>query len=85
VVVALGNLGDRRSVEPLSRALAHDPDPLVRGHAAWALGRIGGAQATLHDAARRETSQDVLAEISAALAHRTGAASTSSTEGETTT
>ena len=87
VAVALGNLGDRRSVEPLSRALAHDPDPLVRGHAAWALGRIGGAQATLHDAARRETSQDVLAEISAALAHHTGAASTSSssTEGETTT
>ena len=85
VAIALGNLGDRRSVEPLSRALAHDPDPLVRGHAAWALGRIGGAQATLYDAARRETSQDVLAEIRAALAQRADAASTTSTEGETTT
>ena len=85
VAIALGNLGDRRSVEPLSRALAHDPDPLVRGHAAWALGRIGCAQATLYDAARRETSQDVLAEIRAALAQRADAASTTSTEGETTT
>ena len=28
----------------LVRALA-DPEPLVRGHAAWALGRIGGAEA----------------------------------------
>jgi epoxyqueuosine reductase len=84
VAIALGNLGDRRSVEPLSRALAQDPDPLVRGHAAWALGRIGGAEAALQSAARRETSQDVLAEIRAALGHHTGAASTTMTEGETT-
>jgi len=84
VAIALGNLGDRRSVEPLSRALAQDPDPLVRGHAAWALGRIGGAEAALQSAARRETSQDVLAEIRAALGHHAGAASTTMTEGETT-
>ncbi|TMQ58558.1 MAG: tRNA epoxyqueuosine(34) reductase QueG [Candidatus Eisenbacteria bacterium] len=86
VAVALGNLGDRRSVEPLSRALARDPDPVVRGHAAWALGRIGGrsARATLRDAAKRETSRDVLVEIRAALAEGTAAASTSSMEGERT-
>jgi hypothetical protein len=29
-------------VSALARALAADPDPLVRAHAAWALGEIGG-------------------------------------------
>ena len=42
--VALGNVGDRSSVLALVGAL-EDSEPLVRGHAAWALGRIGGLQA----------------------------------------
>src|SRR5207249_1841832 len=37
VCIALGNVADRRSVPALSRALI-DNDPLIRGHAAWALG-----------------------------------------------
>ena len=45
VCVALGNLGDPVAVPALARALAEDPEPLVRGHAAWALGRIGGGEA----------------------------------------
>jgi epoxyqueuosine reductase len=44
VCVALGNLGDPAAVPGLIEALG-DADPLVRGHAAWALGRIGGEQA----------------------------------------
>ncbi|MBI4616150.1 MAG: tRNA epoxyqueuosine(34) reductase QueG [Planctomycetes bacterium] len=44
VAIAAGNSGDRRLVAPLSRALG-DTSALVRGHAAWALGRLGGAQA----------------------------------------
>jgi epoxyqueuosine reductase len=44
VCVALGNSGDPRAVPALIDAL-HDHEPLVRGHAAWALGRIGGSQA----------------------------------------
>ena len=36
--VALGNLG--RGTDALRGALGH-PEPLVRGHAAWALGRLG--------------------------------------------
>jgi epoxyqueuosine reductase len=40
VAVALGNWGDPAAVPILARAL-HDPEPLIRGHAAWALGRIG--------------------------------------------
>src|SRR5438094_10195898 len=44
VCIALGNVADRRSVPALSRALI-DNDPLIRGHAAWALGRLGGPAA----------------------------------------
>jgi epoxyqueuosine reductase len=44
VAVALGNWGAPEAVPALTRAL-EDPEPLVRGHAAWALGRIGTAEA----------------------------------------
>lgn len=44
VCVAIGNWGDPIAVPILIRAL-HDPEPLIRGHAAWALGRIGGSAA----------------------------------------
>jgi epoxyqueuosine reductase len=40
VCVALGNRGAPASAAPLMRALERDPDALVRGHAAWALGEI---------------------------------------------
>jgi epoxyqueuosine reductase len=42
--VALGNAGDAAAVPALVRALA-DGAALVRGHAAWALGRLGGESA----------------------------------------
>jgi epoxyqueuosine reductase len=41
--IALGNTKDPRAVIPLARALAAHTSPLVRGHAAWALGEIGSA------------------------------------------
>jgi len=40
VCVALGNLGDVRALPALELAVAHDPEPLVREHAAWAVERI---------------------------------------------
>lgn len=43
--VVLGNTGDTTHVGALAGALAADRSPLVRGHAAWALGRIGGSAA----------------------------------------
>jgi epoxyqueuosine reductase len=43
--VALGNALDRSAVPPLIESLRNDPHPMVRGHAAWALGRIGSPQA----------------------------------------
>ena len=42
--VVLGNLGDPAAVPGLARAL-RDGESLVRGHAAWALGRLGGPEA----------------------------------------
>lgn len=68
VAVALGNLRSAESVPALVRALA-DPDSLVRGHAAWALGRIGTeeARAALSEALRRETDPDAKAEVEQAL------------------
>ncbi len=68
VCVALGNTGDPGAVAPLARALK-EGDALVRGHAAWALGQIGGDDAVrrLEEAASTETDPGVLDEISAGL------------------
>ena len=43
VCVAMGNRALPAYAEPLTRALTGDRDALVRGHAAWALGRVAGA------------------------------------------
>ena len=66
--VALGNSGDRSAVPALARTLRQG-EPLVRGHAAWALGRLGGAEAqrALREALHHELDEDVRAEISLAL------------------
>lgn len=44
VAVALGNWGDPVVVPALIQAL-HDHEPLIRGHAAWALGQIDSVRA----------------------------------------
>jgi epoxyqueuosine reductase len=69
VAVALGNLGAVSAVSPLITALKEDPEPLVRGHAAWALGRIASEQArkALEQARFHEEDAYVLEEISSAL------------------
>src|SRR5579859_3264742 len=67
VCVALGNLGDPQAVPALTGAL-HDAEPLVRGHAAWALGRIGGEEArrALVEALEGEEDEEVRREIACA-------------------
>ncbi|MCL6612559.1 MAG: HEAT repeat domain-containing protein [Peptococcaceae bacterium] len=42
---AIGNSLDPAYVPDLARSLRENPDPRVRGMAAWALGRIGGPEA----------------------------------------
>jgi len=69
VAVALGNSGNPAAVPPLIAAL-DDPEPLVRSHAAWALGSLGTAEGRRALERRRamETDGSVLAEIAAAMA-----------------
>ncbi len=69
VAVALGNWGDPRAVPALARAL-EDHETLIRGHAAWALGRIGGSEASAVLEQRHAVEDDswVLEEIEVARA-----------------
>ncbi len=69
--VAMGNRRDPAYVEPLSRALA-TAGPMVRRHAAWALGELGAAD-PLRAARREESDRTVLAEIERALRAAAGA------------
>jgi len=68
VCVALGNWGDPSAVSVLSQALK-DPHPLVRAHAAWALGRIASDEAvrTLRDGLLEEEESSVRDEVERAL------------------
>jgi epoxyqueuosine reductase len=68
VAVALGNSGSVDAIPALARAL-DDSEPLVRGHAAWALGRIGSHQAidALESRLRIEGDSDVKNEIETAI------------------
>jgi epoxyqueuosine reductase len=67
--VALGNGLDRADVPALAEALGEDASALVRGHAAWALGRIGSprARAALSAAAANEREPAVREEVRLAL------------------
>jgi epoxyqueuosine reductase len=64
----LGNWCSPAAVPVLSRALS-DPEPLVRARAAWALGKVGSAEAksALSTAASAEKESAVLDELSAAM------------------
>lgn len=68
VCVALGNSGDARAIPALIKALS-DPESLVRGHAAWALGRLQGtkAETALKRAQISESDYEVRQEIRLAL------------------
>lgn len=68
-IIALGHFRDETAVPELGRLLAEDPRPEIRGTAAWALGRIGGAEAKerLAGAKERETDERVLEEVRNAL------------------
>ncbi len=69
IVIALGNQGSPDAVTPLTRLLLEDPEPLVRSHAAWALGQIDGkaARDALERAVQYEVDPRVGSEIRSAL------------------
>jgi epoxyqueuosine reductase len=68
VAVALGNWGSPEAVPALALAL-NDEEPLVRGHAAWALGRIQdvGSVDALRARLLVEEDEWVLSEINSSL------------------
>jgi epoxyqueuosine reductase len=68
ICIALGNWGAPAAVTTLLRALS-DMEPLVRGHAAWALGQIGSssARSALSEKLTSEEDAWVRTEISAAI------------------
>lgn len=67
--VALGNALDRSAVGALAVSLERDPHAMVRGHVAWALGRIGspGARIALRRQYAAERNASVREEIASAL------------------
>jgi epoxyqueuosine reductase len=70
--IALGNTGDAEDVPVLAAALAGHDQALVRGHAAWALGRLAdhdhhSARRALEAARRTEPDAEVRSEVDAAL------------------
>ncbi|GAA3409897.1 tRNA epoxyqueuosine(34) reductase QueG [Paenibacillus hodogayensis] len=69
-VIALGNFRDKSAVTHLREVLLTDERPVLRGTAAWALGRIGGEEAreALRVAAGRETDAQVIERIGLAEA-----------------
>lgn len=68
VCVALGNIGDHQAIPALIGAL-YDNEALIRGHAAWALGRMRCEPAlhALHRALQTEVDEEVRQEILCAI------------------
>lgn len=68
-VIALGNFKDPSAVPDLIGVLENDTRPVLRGTAAWALGRIGGEQAemALLEAKGKEEDKEALQAIEFAL------------------
>lgn len=69
IAVALGNLQGPASVPFLIKSLEEEHEPLVRGHVAWALGKIGNASSRymLEKRKKMEPDEYVQSEIDHAL------------------
>ena len=67
--VALGNTGNQDAVPVLASVMAEEPEAMVRAHAAWALGKLGGiaAKQALERTRRIDRDDETQAEIEAAL------------------
>ncbi|WP_017754102.1 tRNA epoxyqueuosine(34) reductase QueG [Calidifontibacillus oryziterrae] len=68
-IVALAHYKDETAIRDLGKVLKEDPRPVIRGTAAWALGKIGGeeAKAILTIAQQNEQIEEVLVEIEKSL------------------
>ena len=68
-IVALAHFKDDTALPELISVMQEDPRPVIRGTAAWAIGKIGGDEAysILQAALRKETDEEVLVEIKKGL------------------
>ncbi|WP_226676179.1 tRNA epoxyqueuosine(34) reductase QueG [Mesobacillus jeotgali] len=68
-IIALAHYKDDSAVPELIKVMQDDPRPVLRGTAAWALGKIGGSEAldALKHASTVEKEEEVLYEISKGL------------------
>lgn len=69
-IIALAHYKDQSALEELIQVMCHDPRPMIRGTAAWSIGKIGtleGYQA-IEAAMEEETDENVLFEMEKGLA-----------------
>ncbi|MEH6947024.1 tRNA epoxyqueuosine(34) reductase QueG [Bacillus sp. JJ634] len=68
-ILALAHFKDETALPELIQVMKEDPRPVIRGTAAWAIGKIGGGEAEgiLQSALDKEKDEDVLAEIKKGL------------------
>ncbi|WP_080876271.1 tRNA epoxyqueuosine(34) reductase QueG [Oceanobacillus timonensis] len=73
VILALGHYKEKTAEEDLVAVMKHDPRPVIRGTAAWSLGKIGTASAreALADTLEKEADEQVQFEIENALSAMT--------------
>jgi epoxyqueuosine reductase len=71
-IIALAHYKDKTALPDLINAMKEDTRPVIRGTAAWAIGKIGGAEAVteLQVALETESDQDVITEIKKGLQHQ---------------
>ncbi|MBA2877419.1 tRNA epoxyqueuosine(34) reductase QueG [Anoxybacillus ayderensis] len=69
-IIALAHYKDESAIDDLFTLLQEDSRPVIRGTAAWALGKIGNRKVVpmLQQAKQREQDEDVIREIEKALA-----------------
>lgn len=68
-IIALAHYKDETAAEDLVKVMTEDPRPVIRGTAAWALGKIGGEKSlpALKQALQLEKDGEVIAEIEKGL------------------
>jgi epoxyqueuosine reductase len=67
--IALGNSGNPAAMPILAKVLEGESEPLIRAHAAWAIGHLGGrmAQVILERCRMRDPDEMVQGEVNSAL------------------
>lgn len=69
-IIALAHYRDETAVDTLNDLMHKDPRPVIRGTAAWAIGKIGTMEAKelIEAAMKKETDEDVLEEMNKGIA-----------------